>query len=188
MSSPFVSRKNILIQNKFDEELNDDDVIFIDLFLRFNRIGYLSSVIVDSMFFVDYKNTNETNFTSLAIKWNLNEIQYDDKVYIDSKSFCKKNLIKNFDYCKEYERFKSIESLLDFCKKTQIFCYLPDDNSVVFNSNNLTIFYYNSHFDAKNNTLVEKKLINYSLENENLALKFVRFEDLIGKIFYKKYL
>jgi hypothetical protein len=184
-SSPFVARKNILIKNKFDENLTDDDGIFIDLFLRFNRIGFLSSVIVDSMFLVEYQNTIKINYTSLAIKWTLKEIQYDDEIVFDSKSICDMGSINNFGYCEDFTKLKYIQSLFDFCKNNQIFCYLSDDNTI-FNSNNLTV-YYNSHLNAKNKTLVDQKLINYELETNKLQIKFDHFDDLFGKIFYKKY-
>ena len=131
------------------------------------------------------------DFSSLAIKWNINDIQFDGEVYFESARICNSNKSMNnySNYCKEYNQMRFIENIFYFCKKNEIFCYLLDDNSI-FSSRNLTIFYYLSELKSENRNLIESRLNGFKLRNDSYSFEnynFKFFDDFIGKAVYKKY-
>ena len=169
LNGPFAARRRVLIENKFDEEkLKKGNEIFVDLFFRFNQIGYLSSVIVDSMFFVSKKLSIEENeLNEFAIKWNIEEIQVNDKINYD---ICERS---NGMMCEDYKQMEFIKNIFTSCEAKEVSCYLEiSKKKRVINFKRLKFYYYS------------KKEIKFEQQSENVQFEILN--DLFNKVFYKK--
>jgi hypothetical protein len=188
LAGPFVTRRNILLENRFDENLENENEVFIDLFIKFNKIGYLMSTIVDSMFFVskslsEINSLESGNLSNLAVKWSLHEIQVDNKLNFDSKFLCDDSKQMNIskEFCEDYNRLKVIKNLFNFCENNEISCYLERGNIL---NENLKLFYFVSFIHNKR--LIEAKFNEFLLDRKDgIKIELNYLDNFFDKVFYK---
>lgn len=140
INGPFIARTNVMLNTPFDENLifkddsQQDILIYIDFFIKLYHLNYDINLISDAMFgvsnnLIEIDELSIENSINLAIKWNLNEIQINNKLNFDfTQHICNKNKNLDLNLCFFDSLLKLVNQLFNECKLKNLLCYLDNEN------------------------------------------------------------